>query len=1507
MALNAFEIVALQNNMFYGVGNTSRGGGAFASEFPLVADNINGQLARYTRLAGVWQSANITSTTTVSNSTAQNNGNINAGSAAQPWRPFSAYFVRGTSFTTPADGSSNLRSGYIGSFVGGFGGGAVTSGDEENAYGHDPNGATVDFEPIYGHNSSDGFPQTADFNHMFRDQVHLPVDGNAVVTKSATAQTWTRTPYMPPVHYVLWNDNTPNANQTLGSGNVGFYVEERPSLQVAGVGSHCPFTSEGVVTITGQTIGNTGSILAPQQPSQQSIPVSADLISTPYEYFNVSGQRELNSRSMSLLWARIFDNGPNAFGWRFEEDGTDIVGGVFAVNAAQTLAEYPWQRSGGLVTSPPASTAQEQRVRNAAYFTINEEYYGFVMDTKCMIFSNKSSMFPMLFFDLVDTWGDISPRVAGVAVTGTSGSNKIYFLSEDGALAVYDFTAANGSLSLLTAAEAPLANEGYSSLAVSSDGLTLYALYGTWVQDHRLTSIGVSSPRVGVLSYTIGSDTWTPISGADFSPLGGRINGRHLREMMALRDGRMAIVCEDVAVNSGNTYNTLVAAGDFTLSPPVAENNCAWQVMFFDPSATAKWNTSIINGGTPLVAPVTGTITNLQLTGGTLTVTVANTFSVTNYVTFGGIINSSWIWLNGLTVKVATQAAGNFTAAIVTAIHNTVGSTAVTAGTATRGMQYGTDITSYWYRNINAHMHDVAANTLLVQSNWTCGGLWSLALNAAGGAGPTTATLTNVSQGTPTNIAHANIAPQTTTGTGKFAGSNPVDIRHTQDYAAIGDRTFFWFNDRFPSAIDTSSGTSTMRMYLAPPSFVWDGTQQLSALDRDSVNATGYLSSWGTPLAAGGSTDTWTVGDLTPHDPINQTNSGAWTFITQVRDNYCHFVKIASGNAPDGVTSAIGTVYGKRVTQTLAYLPTYWKWTGAVWALADSSSDAKSNPRPVSSTPGVDVSMPYGLILNFGTSVSSSYGASEFYTFCLCYGNTKFLRNARYPWALFAGQTFLQTDTRNMSDERALAAHLVDTDLMTVTTDNSSISDGQSPPTSPTVTLGTSLASGTSGVGRATLATWPKLNPSNQPFNGPLQMVLAASGSPNPATAVVPPVNPGNLVAGGSITSRSWLVGANTYVATASSTNASYDVQDAFFGSPNVYWKATAQIASLTIDLGAANAQTVRAYSFRPFFDSNSTTNSCPRTWTIQGSNTGAFTGEQTTVDTQTLVTPKRGMAFNVVSPGSFRYYRMSITVTGNGSISALGMLQFYTAVLGTTCSFSDLVFLNYGDNAVEGNYFRNNQFARGLTFEVSTDGGSNYTPITPLWRAHNGFAFCFNRQTGITNVRITCQSGYNYGTSAGGNTNNVVNNAFGPVYLVDWMTGAGQGALNTARVGDSGASDATPARGSWDTECLGIAVDAATLSIDSGSPNQLTPQLIATTYDLPVPSGSDPVEAATALQIWDFNPVDSLAYKIHPFWGFVLFDGAGQQGGLSTKFSHTPSVLTGTSLAIAYHWGRRI
>jgi hypothetical protein len=1463
MGINVYEITALHNNLLQTTSTVAKAG-ASASEFPVVADNLNGQLTRYTRLAGVWDSANIGNNPGVvtSGSWGQANGR---GSDSTPFRSIGSYFIRGVYFSDVADGTNNYRSGYIGSFVGGL---------LETQYGHDPNGASVDYETIYGHGVTT-FPQGATFSTQFRDPSRLPADNTAVVSNHNSAYSKTR--YMPPSTFLVVVSST---TTTLGSGNVRVWVEERPSLQVATLGSHSPLDSAGVhrTPNSDQTLGNNGALKQTAFPAtsynggNQYSPLGTQATSPvnyPYELFYQTGVRKLNNRAASLLLARIFDNTSIAYGSRYEEDGSDAT-----VQPVNTQTEYIWQRS---ATQAGATTAaQDQRVRQTSYFTINDEYYGFVMDTKCLIYSNKASMVPLIFFDLTDTWG-ANKRIAGVAVSTTAAdpwAGHIYFLSEDGKLADYDFTGSftNGVISAKTAATAPAANEAYSSLALSSDGLKLYALYGTMAADSRTTSTGVGTPRVAVRPYTILSDTWGAL---DVSPLQGRINVRSLREMQVLRDGRMAILCEHTFVTGGNTENFAQSLG--------STNNCAWQLMIYDPSATAKWNTSIINGGTPNRS---NQFSNATLTSNVVTIAAVNTFSAGDQVTINGLIGTSYAFLEGTKATVltaglsGTQFSFNFT-------HGNVGSVGLSAGRATSGWQYGSDVTGNpgnsaaytWFQNINAFVHDVKANTLLIQGNWTASELYSVTLNAAGGAGPS-APSANVAVGFNTYTSGAGTTSSSIVHS-DFIVAQPVEIRHNRDYitggagATTGDRTIFWFNTNSPSAIG-SVNSGLVPLYYAPPSFVWNGATVMSRwADRNVTDNSGFAANW--------DQDKWTFGSLL--NPSQQPNvHPQWSFPTQFTGNFLHFVKIDGMGNVEGVPTS--SIYGQYVSQTLAYVPTYWKWNGSAWTLADNYADANTsgNGYPVPLTPATDVPLPWGLQIRF---TAGTYGLAEFHTFNVCWGNTKFARKVRFPWAMFAGQTLLQTDTRTLATQNALQMIFNETDHSSVAFSGPTLrTDG-----------------GNSGWNSQTV--FPKLDNSNNPNNAPVVMTITCANF-DPATILNAPMASTTTLANGGVT---------TQITSSNGDQASAPSWFAFAGGPSRFWRSSLSPASnpyIQMDFGSG--KTVVAYSFRPYWDSDTTHGNAPTTWTLKGSNTGVFGGEETTIDTRAGVTVQKGMAFTCNgATGSFRYYRMRITATTSSAVPMLGMLQFYSNSTQGAINFVDLSFLPHGSNQAGGNGYDSNfasdgslninsNYARGLKFEVSTNGGGAYSTITPLWRAHNGHVFSFARQVGVTNIRITCTSPYNHGTGVTGDTNDTLNAAFGPVYTYDY--GVNQAALNNARLGSSGSASQTPtnpAAGSFEPNNLGVAVDAMTVSIDGGSPNALS-----TVYTQNAFNGTNYIYSFTSTQIerfailsfWDGFTVPANCYKVHPYFGFIFFEGAGANNVASLK--------AGTSASITYHWGRR-
>lgn len=77
-----------------------------------------------------------------------------------------------------------------------------------------------------------------------------------------------------------------------------------------------------------------------------------------------------------------------------------------------------------------------------------------------------------------------------------------------------------------------------------------------------------------------------------------------------------------------------------------------------------------------------------------------------------------------------------------------------------------------------------------------------------------------------------------------------------------------------------------------------------------------------------------------------------------------------------------------------------------------------------------------------------------------------------------------------------------------------------------------------------------------------------------------------------------------------------------------------------------ASAKTIGSYTIR---SPNGLAARAPKTWTLKGSNTGAFAGEETVLDTRTNVAAWASggetRSYSVSSPASFVYYRLDVTV----------------------------------------------------------------------------------------------------------------------------------------------------------------------------------------------------------------------------------------------------------------------
>lgn len=940
------------------------------------------------------------------------------------------------------------------------------------------------------------------------------------------------------------------------------------------------------------------------------------------------------------------------------------------------------------------------RIRGAATFIINEEYYGFVMDTKCTIWSNKSSMFPLLFVDLADVWtASTAKRIAGVSVvpiySGGLITWQIFFISEDGVLARYDFSQTNGVLeragtgSFAFASNAPAviaAGEAYGALRARSTtstitnvaittnvltvsctntfeageivnltglttatflnnqtvtvssaggssftaafthadyasaadtgtavGYSLWVLYGTMNTDSRLTQTGLTNTaNIGLYRWLIGGSGAGAWSSLIASPNTGRHNGRSLNEMIVSRSSNtnpscLYILCEDVTSTGGEP----------------------WTVANVSPNTVSS-----------------ASCTNVQVTSNVVTVAAINSFSAGQTVFLTGF--SSATFLNNVTVTViATGLSGsqfefNFTHADydptgdggsatvqtnvnwqvqvydpVAATWNTAKINGTTASVSTSLLQYGTNFGTppsatfvenrdFWFQSPNAFLHDIAPNKILIQPNWTAGANTynagssqpnSIGLQVLDVSGSTSA-LTNSNL---TGIQRTTIFPSDSFITSQVEPAwSPCTILHNRDFAVGGDRSAFWLNDL------SRNNPTTMPMYLAPPSFNWASPTALSQLTRNAQN--------GNPVAVSSfNKDFWTYSSVSTFTGNFETRY-AWVLPTMLMDNYIHWVVPQSGI--DGLP--ISSIYGRSFGQWMGFLPTYWKWTGSAWVLADNWADAVANPYTIPNA-GVNTPLPYGLQVQWGVSGSSAYSQNEFQTFNMAWGNTKFARKIRQSYAQFAGQTFTNQETRTIASQSAVNMHLIDTDLGTAGTIGLNPLINTVAPTSATPQTATVTQN---NLGWVTAATWNKLDSTQVGFDATAYSTVWNVNTSNfdttafvlPAAANVTGTTPGPY---------SWTVGATTYQAQASgegspSTNPAWH---AVSGNPQAGWQGnTGNSGILYLDL--ATAQTVLSYGFRPTFSaSDILDNSCPRSWTLDGSNAvslaAAISGSWTNVDTR--------------------------------------------------------------------------------------------------------------------------------------------------------------------------------------------------------------------------------------------------------------------------------------------------
>lgn len=197
----------------------------------------------------------------------------------------------------------------------------------------------------------------------------------------------------------------------------------------------------------------------------------------------------------------------------------------------------------------------------------------------------------------------------------------------------------------------------------------------------------------------------------------------------------------------------------------------------------------------------------------------------------------------------------------------------------------------------------------------------------------------------------------------------------------------------------------------------------------------------------------------------------------------------------------------------------------------------------------------------------------------------------------------------------------------------------------------------------------------------------------------------------------------------ASSTTSPYYAYLAFdndAASADAWLSTTAAASWLKMDLGAT--KTIHRYTIVGPGSGGLTR--APNTWTLQGSSTGAFSGEQVTVDSRSGVTWTAGelKTFELSSAASYRYFRLYITANnGDATYHTIVEMQLYTKVVPAGVAYPASLAADCTDWTALTALARTSTLnGQSIWYALSFDGGTTYSAFAssawlPIVRNNGG------------------------------------------------------------------------------------------------------------------------------------------------------------------------------------------